>query len=138
MTEPITRNRATHPERDMLEAYLTVHRDSILDQVQNFDTADLALAQITLDVKILKEKGFSESTVKNALNKVIPEWKVVFPTKTQKQLDALTEGRKKGVATWARNSNATREAVESINERLTNIEKMLAHVLSQLGVTPNE
>ena len=138
MSEPITRNRATHPERDMLEAYLTVHRESILDQVSKFDTVDLALAQITLDVRILKEEGFSDSTVKNALNKIIPEWKNAFPSKTQKQLDALTEGRKKGVATWARNSNATREAVESINERLTNIEKMLAHVLSQLGVTPNE
>ena len=135
---PTKRNRATNPERDMLEAYLTVHRDSILDVVRVCDSASIALNAITSDVKILKVNGFAESTVKDALNKIMPEWKDAFPTKTEKQLQVLKEGRAKGVATWTRNSNATREAVESIEQRLTNIENMLGHVLSQLGVTPNE
>lgn len=135
---PTKRNRATNPERDMLEAYLTVHRDSILDVVRVCDSADTALNAITSDVKILKVNGFAESTVKNALNKIMPEWKDAFPTKTAKQLQVLKEGRAKGVAAWSRNSNKTREAVESIEQRLTNIENMLGHVLNQLGVTPNE
>ncbi len=135
---PTKRNRATNPGRDMLEAYLTVHRDSILDVVRVCDSADTALNAITSDVKILKVNGFAESTVKNALNKIMPEWKDAFPTKTAKQLQVLKEGRAKGVAAWSRNSNKTREAVESIEQRLTNIENMLGHVLNQLGVTPNE